>query len=84
MNFFWRLFGYYDTDICQEPTNISDNITINIKNDIVSYRSSGNINKANFDLINTYNNKHSLKDIVNNFNNYIMNILDGLLPKYIK
>jgi hypothetical protein len=36
MNFFWRLFGYYDTDICQEPTNISDNITINIKNDIVS------------------------------------------------
>ena len=75
---------YYSLHKLDETNTALSKKLTNIKNDIVFHRSSGNINKANFNLINCYNNKHSLKDIINNFNNYIMNILDVLLPKYIK
>lgn len=75
---------YYSLHKLDETNTALSKKLTNIKNDIVSHRSSGNINKANFNLINCYNNKHLLKDIINNFNNYIMNIIDVLLPKYIK
>ena len=75
---------YYSLHKLDEKNTALSKKLNNIKNDIVSHRSSGNINKVNFNLINCYNNKHSLKDIINNFNDYIMNIIDILLPKYIK
>ena len=75
---------YYSLHKLDERNSALSKKLTNIKNDIVSHRSSGNINKVNFNLIDCYNNKHLLKDIINNFNNYIMNIISTLLPIYIK
>ena len=83
-NFKEKILFYYSLHKLDERNSALSKKLTNIKNDILSHRSSGNINKVNFNLIDCYNNKHLLKDIINNFNNYIMNIISTLLPIYIK
>ena len=65
--------------------NISLKIKLNdIKNNIVSYRASGNITKAKFNLINTYNKNDSLSQFINKFNLYILKEINTLLQKHLQ